>query len=391
MIFLGLTQKDLTKILAVCNQVSPKRNEAEVFTYTKVLINKDNVRFEAINSGSYYAASLIPQNLDLSQESVEFLVKTDVLTSSVALISDEIVSFEVDLEKNNLFVQGPKSKHTLRINLDLLADFVAPMENPQNLEVVVAAKSDEFCESVKSSFIAVGQAKNVYEPKFLNVCFTVNTSENKLYVVSTDRYRVSKTKLDAVFSDIKNDIFTEPKNYLILPKGLQFLLSAIGTEQEVKLNFYSDLFIVLFGNQKLVLHYGEGNYPDYDKIIPQSFTCSFILSSKDIQDGLKQVYLFARTNTINKSVSIKIDPSDKKLILTSTTDEGYASEANISLQNYEGPAENWSQSFNADYLLEFVSSVKTENILWESNPGKPSVLSPENDRERQIYLVSGLK
>ncbi|MEI6728799.1 MAG: DNA polymerase III subunit beta [bacterium] len=390
MIFLGLPQKDLMKILAVCNQVSPKRNEAEVFTFTKVLVTKENVKFEAINSSSYYTASVSPLNLDLSEEAVEFLVKTEVLTSSVALITDEIVSFEVDLEKSNLFVQGPKSKHTLRINTDLLADFVAPVENLENLEGVVTAKSNELSEAIKSSFIAVGQAKNVYEPKFLNVCFTVNPNENKFFIVSTDRYRVSKTKVEATFSNLKADN-QEVKNYLVLPKGLQFLLAAVGSEAEISLNFYSDLFVVAFGQQKLILHYGEGNYPDYDKIIPQSFTCSFILSSKDLQDGLKQVYLFARSNTINKSVSVKIDPTEKKLILSSTTDEGYASEANIGLQNYEGPSENWSQSFNADYLLEYVSGVKTENILWESNPGKPSVLSPENERERQIYLVSGLK
>lgn len=391
MTFLGLAQKDLMKVLAVCNQVSPKRNEAEVFTYTKIFISKENVKFEAINSGSYYAASIKPLNLDLTEESIEFLVKTEVLTSSVSLITDEIVSFEVDLEKNNLFVQGPKSKHTLRTNTDLLGDFIAPGENSENLEATVLAKSQELSEAIKSSFIAVGQAKNVYEPKFLNVCFTVNTTENKLFVVSTDRYRVSKTKVEATFSNLKSDGLEEIKNYLVLPKSLQFLLSAIGSESEISLNFYSDLLVIDLDMHKLILHYGEGNYPDYDKIIPQSFTCSFILSSKDLQDGLKQVYLFARSNTINKSVSIKIQPSEKKLILTSTTDEGYASEANISLQNYEGPSENWSQAFNADYLLEYVSTVKTENILWESNPGKPSVLSPENDRERQIYLVSGLK
>jgi len=53
--------------------------------------------------------------------------------------------------------------------------------------------------------------------------------------------------------------------------------------------------------------------------------------------------------------------------------------------------EDWSQSFNADFLLEYLSSVETENVLWESNPGKPAVLSPEGKKETEFYLVSGLR
>ena len=144
-------------------------------------------------------------------------------------------------------------------------------------------------------------------------------------------------------------------------------------------------------NQKLGIRQSSGTYAPYERIVPQSFACTFNLNAKDFLLGLKQVYFSARANTVNKTTQVIVQPNNKKMKLTSQTTDGYSSEAEIDILNYEGTMEDWSQSFNADFLIEYLSMIDTENVLWESNPGKPAVLSPDSKKEEEFYLVSGLR
>jgi DNA polymerase-3 subunit beta len=391
MSFASFNRKKLSFILSVCNQISPKRSDVDIFTFSKIEIKGYQTQVSALNSGAFYSASIKSENLDVAEDSLSFLVKTDILTNAVNLIQDEIIGFEVNLSKHTLIVQGSKSKHSLRIDTAKLEDFSQPVQAPENLQYTVNIKTQDFISALRAAFISVGQAKSVYEPKFLNVCFTLRNSAEEIFVVSTDRYRVIKNKVLAKVEASQNVSSQEVSNFLVLPKNLQYLISSIEDQAEISLNFNTDSLNVSFGDSSITLRYGEGVYPDYDKIIPQSFTCNFNVITKDLLDSLKQVYLFAKSNTVNKSVQIKVNPTEKNIILVSQAEDGYSSEAKIDLLDYQGVQEGWSQSFNADYLIDYISTLQTEKILWESNPGKPSLLSPEGERETQTYLVSGLK
>jgi hypothetical protein len=61
------------------------------------------------------------------------------------------------------------------------------------------------------------------------------------------------------------------------------------------------------------------------------------------------------------------------------------------MENYEGVSEDWTQSFNSDYLIDYIGTIQTDIVLWEANPGKPSVLSPEGQRATKFCLISGLR
>lgn len=388
--FLSLSQKQLSQVLGICGQISLKKSEVESFTFTKITVSKEKVTIAALNSGAFYTTFLVPSNLDISQEEFSFLIKTEIFAGAINLIPDDQIGLDINLDKHTLVVQGSKAKHTLRIDTDRLADFVEPQPTSQ-LQVKLGLESESFIKALNASFISVGQAKNVYEPKFLNVCFTPKIEEKKLYVVSTDRYRVSKTAISAELSEISDKQQSETQNYLILPKNLQLFSALSHQEKNITLNLFEDFAQLQVENASIMVRFGEGIYPDYDKIIPQSFTCSFCATTKDILAGLKQAYLSARSNTINKSITLDIFPETNKITFSSQTEDGYSSESSIEITNYQGTMENWKQSFNADYLIEYINTVENPIIFWEANPGKPSVLSPLNEKDRQLYLVSGLK
>lgn len=392
MAFVSLNQKDFQRLLSVCNQISPKSSDVEVFTFTKISIKLDQVELSCFNSTLFFRSSLTPSNLDMGDQSeLSFLVKTDLLSNSVNLVHDETISLSVDAEKATLILQGSTSKHTLRINLEALSNFVTPERQEDKTQAKLALAAPALLEADKIAQIAVGNPRTVYQPEFLNVCYTAMAPDNKLAVVSTDRYRMVKILLDAKFDQVSDDLKTSNKNFLINPKNLNILGSLIDSQEEIELIFEADSLWIKIGESSLVMRYGEGAYPDYDKILPQSFACNFLVNSKETLEALKQVFYLARMNSNNKSMTVKVEPEKKQLVFMANTNDGYASESSVAILEYDGSEESWSQSFNAEYLIDYINVAKAERLLWEANPSKPSVLSPENEKAKQLYLVSGLK
>jgi DNA polymerase III sliding clamp (beta) subunit (PCNA family) len=390
MSFISFDQKTLLKALQTLSLISSPKATSQIYGMTKVSVEKDNsVSFFAISETVSGSIKLQAINLENQEDNHEFLIKTDIFYSSIALISDQIVGLDIDIKKGQMIVQGSKSKHTLRITTDAITTFkLFELDETKN-ESFITANVDSLMSALKVANVAVGNPRTVYQSEFLHICMTVKPEEKQLILASTDRYRVSKLLVKSEF-DKKLNKATENKNYLISPKNFNFL-NYFEVKKEVELVFNQDFLVMKDDSAHFSIRYGEGVFPDYDKIIPQSFICNFDVATSDLLGALKQVQFSAKINSDTHSVKVKLQPKAKKMMLLAEAKDGYSSESTIDIIDYEGSDDDWEQSFNIDYLYNYVNVVTESHILWESNPGKPSVLSPKNKKEESLYLVSGLK
>ena len=295
---------------------------------------------------------------------------------------------ELNIEKQLLTLSGSKAKYKLRVDFDKLGDFKLPDIDQKNL-ATLDIKPADLINSIKAANISVGLPQNVYEPRFLSICISLDKQDQTTYVVSTDRYRITKNTLPE--SKIESEIDTI-QNFLLPPKNLQIFISAIDDKLDsITINFGKDYAVVTTDSQTIGMRYGEGDYPDYTKIIPQSFACNFKVNTAELNLALKQASFCAKQNTINKSVDIQIKPESKEMTLVAKADDGSQSTSTCLFEDYEGHTEPWNQAFNIDYLLDYIKGLKSETVLWEANPGKPSVLSPDGEKDKQLYLASGLR
>jgi DNA polymerase III subunit beta len=389
--FISLKQKEFQQVLSIGNQISLKRSDVDAFCECKFDIQMGTVIISCISPTLYYSTKLKPTNLDVENKSLSFLVKTDILASTIALISDEIVSLDINLDKATLVVQGSTSKHTLRISTKEIEHFELPKVSDEKIKADVRVVAGDILDLNKIANVAVALPKNVYQPEFLSICYALKPEQNKLSIVATDRYRIVKSTVVANYDKVRPELVDTTTNLLLNPKSLLLLSSCVESTESVEFRFEDDFAFVFFGDSLIVMRYGEGKYPDYDRIIPETFSCSFLINTKEIINAVRQVYLFAKSNAVNKSVSITLNPEESKMYLSAKTPDGYASESSVSIESYEGIQTEWTQSFNADYLLDYLATVQTDKLLWEANPGKPSVLSPESQKSQKLYLVSGLK
>jgi DNA polymerase III sliding clamp (beta) subunit (PCNA family) len=406
MAFASFHQKELIKILGFCNSISPRRSEVETFTMTKFVLKKDGmIDILAINSSVYFAVSKEPIKLETDNEQA-FLVNTDLITAAVGLINDDIVGMEINIEKQTVTVLGAKSKHILRIVLENVDEYNIPREDKKELKYKLELDREVFLEAIKVASTSVGNPRIVTQPEFLSICLNLNpVRPNQLTVISTDRFRMTQTNLIVknllLVSQSDEENIDENQesleslevgdSFLLDPKSLLLLSQSIDEKTSLELVFEKHFMWVFLDGAKIAFRYRDGKFPDWKKILPNSFACSFEVNVVDLLAALKQIYFSAKSNVVNKTVSIEVKPASSEILFTSKTDNGSSSESSLEIHNYEGVNDDWVQSFNADYLLDYANTLNGEKVRWEANPGKPSVLSPYDSGGDQLCLISGLR
>ena len=377
---LTILTKEILKNIQICNQISLKKSDINLFTNTLININSDTISLLASNNSIFYIGKMKLSNKLEGQSEIKFLIKTEQFNNILNVINDEFINLIIDTEKLTLQLKGQKSKHQLRIGVDELENFIVPLQDDNNQMAQFLLTSEELNETNKTSLISVGSPKNMYDTPYLNICYTLRPSLGQLVIVSTDRFRITRNQLTKEFLNLNDQVKnTEFTNFLIPPNALKLVANAL-TEKEIKVRFESEFcFFEIDENHTIISRYGDGKFSDYEKIIPQSFSCSFVINTEEFLSSLKQVY-WCIANDVKKSVQVKLDPVENILTLSAININGEESNSEVKLESYEGNNENWTQYFSADYLKDYLSTIKTPFFLWESNPNKPIILSPKDQK-----------
>jgi DNA polymerase III subunit beta len=386
-----VAKSTLQSKINLCNQICTRKDPVEVYTHTKIEVKAGILFISCLNSSLFYQTSI---TLESSTTDCVFVIKTDMFASAVDLLDNATIELRFDSEKQSLLVKGNKAKHNLRTNNRLVDDFISPVPSDDSVRATVEMSSKDFENAVQKAFVAVGTPKNTYQPEFCNICFSINDETSKLSIVSTDRYRVSRLvpAINSLTMNKENANYKAGQtNFLLLPKNLKLALSSIDSAEAIKLSFENDFAWIKAGSTELTMSYGQGNYPDYNKIIPESFACNFILDPKEMLSGLKQVSLIGNLDAVNRKVKLFVNPEVNEIKLVTENSDGESSESIVKIEKYEGVNDSWEQAFNSGYISDYLNITDASKLLWESNPGKPSILSPENAKESELYLVSGLK
>jgi DNA polymerase-3 subunit beta len=170
---------------------------------------------------------------------------------------------------------------------------------------------------------------------------------------------------------------------IIIPARALSELGRISTEQEdpIELLITPARNQILFhlSNTDLVSQLIEGNFPDYNQIVPKSRTTRTRVATEDLLKAVKVAFLFARdsANIIRLHVIPGSELSPGQLVITATSAElgDNVTELDASIEGDEVEI-----AFNARYLIDALSVIGTsETILDTSTPSSPGVLRPVDD------------
>jgi DNA polymerase III subunit beta len=202
----------------------------------------------------------------------------------------------------------------------------------------------------------------------------LQTHGGKLHMAATDSYRLAEKQLGAN----KNDI-----QLLIPASAMHDLLRVIGdNDDEVKVTHDDQQVLFQVGDVELVTRLLEGKYPDYRKLIPESFATQATLKRADLVNVTKVSSLFARESA--GSVTIEVDEDAKRLSIRSV-----ASQLGENTATAEAKAKgSGSITLNSRYLLDALGVLHGEEVVFGFN-GKlePTLLhDPANPDYQHIIM-----
>jgi DNA polymerase-3 subunit beta len=133
------------------------------------------------------------------------------------------------------------------------------------------------------------------------------------------------------------------------------------------------------GERLLITRKLTGNFPDYERVLPQGETHQALLSREEVRSAIERVAQFAD----ERSRSIRVQFAAGELRIYSSSVETGESEESVPA-DYSGP--DLEVGFNAQYLLEFLRAVPQPQVAFQLKDQKSAgELRPAGDGLQDSY------
>ncbi len=230
--------------------------------------------------------------------------------------------------------------------------------------------ASEFKRSLQQVVIAASndEARPVLTGVYLH------TVDGSLYMAATDSYRLAEKEL------FKTD---EQINLLVPVTAMNDLLRIVSdSDDEVRVTSDDQQVLFQVGDVELVARLIEGKYPDYRKLIPQTFETTAMLKRADLLNATKISSLFARESA--GSITLNVDESTQELSIRSVASQLGENTAHAAAKVTGGG----SITLNSRYLLDALNALSGDEVSFSFN-GKlePTVLrDPANVSYTHIVM-----
>ncbi len=226
--------------------------------------------------------------------------------------------------------------------------------------------------------VAFAASNNQTQPEISGILFIVSGSE--LRVVATDRYRLAEKKIKLVG-------YTGGDLEVIVPQKTVVEISRIIGPQKgpVEIMFTATQAMFSFNNTEVVSRLVDGQYPDYQQIIPTNFIISAGVEKQLLSGALKTTSVFSRASN---SVSLKFLSSAQQLVLTAESSDLGKSVVELPCKIDGGDGE---VILNHHYLLDCLTGIDSSGVVLKIiDDSSPSLVVPV-DRDDYLYLVMPIK
>ena len=200
----------------------------------------------------------------------------------------------------------------------------------------------------------------------------------KVRMVATDGHRLAivDRMLGAELSGLKPGV-------IIPRKGLAELKRLLDEEDAdtVELGFEGNSGLVRKGDVTLVMRLIEGEFPNYQQVIPKETAIHLTVPVETLSRALRRVSILS----VERSRAVKFELSDGQLRLSSNNPDLGDAQEEIDV-DYAG--EPITVAFNARYLMDALNSIKAKEVrLGFKNATSPAQLIPTDDDDALAVVM----
>lgn len=210
---------------------------------------------------------------------------------------------------------------------------------------------------------------------FLNGVNFEKLEDNKARMVSTDGHRLSLMDREI------DENFSLEKAVIIPRKGMVELKKMLEENSEnFELAFNASNGFFKCEDLLLVMRLIEGDFPDYNMVIPKSSDKAATLDKKDFQDALKRMSILSA----DRSFGVRFNFKPGQLIIESSDPEKGEGREVLDIA-YDG--DEMKIGFNARYFLDATNVLKGESIILELSDELSPCVVKEQETEDYLCVV----
>ena len=275
---------------------------------------------------------------------------------------------EVILSKSgeNLLVECGRSKFKLvTVDVDEFPEFPEPQEEVQSgvLDGKILLEGIE-----RTDYAIPKDAENLV----LNGMF-LNGKGEEVHFVGTDGHRLALYKPPVEGFELK---------LLIPKKSLKVLKKLVEPLDELAITSSENFAFVRGADWELVIRLLEGEYPDYEAVIPAETPYKALVNTEEFIKALKRVTLLIE----DKVKPVKITLADNLIKLEAAHPEFGEAQDEVEAEYIGDPI---SVEFNAKYLIEALDNYDSERVWFKlADADAPALIEAENpEDEPYICLI----
>ncbi len=328
------SREALLKAITIAQDVITNKSPISILSNVLLQTAENKVIVKATNSTVNLITSF---GAEIEEEGELTLFCDKLLTIINSLPMGDV---EIITKENEVLVQPIGKK--VKFKIKSLAADKFPVFNSFDSENSIEVAAKDFKNLIRNTIFAVSTDPNRY---IMTGCYLCK-KDNLLTMVATDARRMSVCNCVDF-----NESFTSA---LIPTKILSVLEKFCNDEGNIKLNSTARTFSVKADKFELSTGLIEGQYPKWEKVIPENLDKTIIVSKKDLEDALKCVSIMVQKNG---RVQMTID---KNKLEISSPDTEYGSSIQEIAAVYDGEPVNIA--LNALYLNDVLKVIDAESI-----------------------------
>jgi DNA polymerase-3 subunit beta len=306
-------------------------------------------------------------------ESGSVIVPSKILVNVLKSFPEAKVELELLKETNELKVNCLNA--TFKLNTFSLEEYPQFPEIKKQSPLKIKLKNFKYLVS------KVQKSSSTDESRAALTGILIDLSKNNIKLVATDSYRLA---LAASRVDFDGD----PIKVIVPSKVLDNITKSDSSDGDIDINIEENQISFVLDSEKevktlIISRLLSGKFPDYEKLIPQSFVHSIIINKNTMYDVVNRISSISQDN-----IPIKLDFENGRIVVSMNIREVGSSSEDFPVSYGE---ENIQIAFDPDFLKEGLSVIEDDKITFNIvEPLKP-VMIKSLKNEDILYLLMPIR
>ncbi|UBV45483.1 DNA polymerase III subunit beta (plasmid) [Deinococcus taeanensis] len=354
----NVTRKALSDALGLMERVIPSRSSNPLLTSLKVDVSEHGLTLSGTNL-EIDLSCVVPAEV---RHPKSFVVPAHLFGQVVRNLGGELV--ELELDGSEISVRAGGSEFKLQIG-DL--DAYPPLTFPDAAHVSLDAA--ELARALGS--VRYAASNEAFQAVFRGI--KLEHHADVIRVVASDGYRVAIREFPSSGAG---------RNLIIPARSVDELIRVL-KDGQARFTYGDGLLSVTTDRVHMNLKLLDGDFPDYERVIPKDIRLQATLSAALLKDAVNRVAVLADKNANNR---VEFLISENRLRLAAEGDYGRAQDTLEVVQRGAEPA--MSLAFNARHVLDALGPIDGDVELNLSGSTTPAIFRAAGERSYTAVLVT---